>query len=470
VTEGLDIATARLEMKQLLQSLGYQPEAGQAGTLKDLSSDARINLQLRQNLDAAFGFGQYLQGQDEAVLDQWPAQELFRAEERKEPRDWPTRWMQAGGQIFEGGRMIALKNDPIWTEISAFGTPYPPFDFGSGMWVRDVDRETAESLGLLSPGQVVTPGVEDFNASLEASVKDIDPDLAASLKESFGDQIEIESGTARWTGRTPVTPPPTPPIVPPPVTPPPIVPPPIEPPAVPPAPVPTPPPASKLTVPDVSDLAERYEQAAPSEQVRITEEARERIAIPSEERAGFNLQMEARLASTRRVAQAGADIVARYTAPELVENTNIVVRHLDRGARAYHLNGTIHLNESRGESTAAHEVMHAVEIQNPAVLKASAEFLLKRGAGESPKLLRELTGVRSYGNEEVALEDDWVKRKGSVYAGKVYQALRGQLTAQSIRATEVLTMGIERLHADPLEFYLRDREWYDFVVKTLRGL
>jgi hypothetical protein len=55
--------------------------------------------------------------------------------------------MQAGGQIF-GGRMIALKSDPIWTAISAFGTPYPPFDYNSGMWVHGPSGAVIDKLRL----------------------------------------------------------------------------------------------------------------------------------------------------------------------------------------------------------------------------------------------------------------------------------------------------------------------------------
>jgi hypothetical protein len=105
--------------------------------------------------------------------------------------------MQAGGQIF-GGRMIALKSDPIWESISAFGTPYPPFDFNSGMWVRDVDRGEAISLGLLDEGEAAQPVVENFNARLESSVKNLAPELVDSLKRSFGDKVAIEDGTIHW--------------------------------------------------------------------------------------------------------------------------------------------------------------------------------------------------------------------------------------------------------------------------------
>lgn len=83
-----------------------------------------------------------------AILYTRPAQELYRAFNRKAPRDWPPIWEQAGGMFYEG-RMTALKNAEVWSAISRFGMPFPPFDFNSGMSVRDVDRQTAIRLGLI---------------------------------------------------------------------------------------------------------------------------------------------------------------------------------------------------------------------------------------------------------------------------------------------------------------------------------
>lgn len=160
-TEGMDTATARLELKESLRKLAYSPEPDQRGTIQDLSSDARINLVLKTNVEMAQGYGGWRQSQDPAALDQFPAQELFRAEGREKPRDWITRWQGAGGQLF-GGRMIALKNDPIWTDISAFGLPYPPFDFNSGMWVRDVDRDEAMQLGVIDGDTQIQPQSRGF--------------------------------------------------------------------------------------------------------------------------------------------------------------------------------------------------------------------------------------------------------------------------------------------------------------------
>lgn len=171
IIEGkLDFATAKLALKEELDALGYQPSVEDRDTIKDLRSDKRRALQLQVNTRQAQGYGAWLQGQDPDVLDQWPAQELFRAEDREQPRAWLERWVTAGGKLSEGDRMIALKNDPIWEKISAFGVPYPPFDFQSGMDVRDVDRREAESLGLIdqaAPGPI--PQTRGFNDDLEVS-------------------------------------------------------------------------------------------------------------------------------------------------------------------------------------------------------------------------------------------------------------------------------------------------------------
>lgn len=192
-TVGLDWATARLELKQGLRSDGYLPDPDQFGTLKDLSSDVRLNTIIKTNVEMAQGYGQFAQGQDEAVLDQWPAQELFRAEGRKVPRDWESIWREHGGESF-GGRMIALKDDPIWTEISAFGLPYPPFDFGSGMWVRDIDRTEAESLGLLNADQRVEPQSRGFNADLQMTPAVRDEALMSALMQDVGDKYSLTDG------------------------------------------------------------------------------------------------------------------------------------------------------------------------------------------------------------------------------------------------------------------------------------
>jgi hypothetical protein len=179
----MNLPTFRLEMKNLLSSLGYQPDPSEArGGLQDLSSDPRLQVIFDTNLQMAQGYGNFVADQDPDRLDAWPAQELYRLESRKVPRDWVGRWLDAGGTPTNDGRMIALKNDPIWSEISDFKLPYPPFAFGSGMWVRDISRSEAQELGIIAPNDEVPPAdLPGLNAGLQASVESLSPDLQTAL-------------------------------------------------------------------------------------------------------------------------------------------------------------------------------------------------------------------------------------------------------------------------------------------------
>lgn len=167
-----------------------------SGGLTDVASRARLGLIFDTQLRMAQGYAQRKMDLDPDVLDAFPAQELVREEDRKAPRDWGRRWVEAGGELVNG-RMIALKTDPIWTKISRFGTPWPPFDFNSGMGLRDISRQEAEQLGLLEPGAPVAAEDEYFNEQLAAPAENVDVDF---LKSAFGDQVRIKNGKVEWVG------------------------------------------------------------------------------------------------------------------------------------------------------------------------------------------------------------------------------------------------------------------------------
>jgi hypothetical protein len=169
---------------------------GDTGDLTDLTSAKRLRLIYDFQTQDAAEFARWQLGNDPDLLDAFPAQELIRLEDRKVPRDWELRWAEAGGQLY-GGRMIALKNDPIWARISRFEKPWPPFDFGSGMGVEDVSREEAVDAGLDVP-EVMPIEDREFNDSLEANLADMDHEFQSKADQWFGDQIERDGDKVKW--------------------------------------------------------------------------------------------------------------------------------------------------------------------------------------------------------------------------------------------------------------------------------
>lgn len=168
-----DRGQLRVELRQLLRELGYTPEAGfpgdeelqippaEPGSLRDLTSARRLNLILDTEEALVRSQAQKQRGLDPVILENWPAWELVRVGSRNRERGtgsttgWPRRWQQAGGELATGDRMIAHKQDAIWSRLGdpslfddALNTDRPPFAFNSGMGWRAISRRELESLGI----------------------------------------------------------------------------------------------------------------------------------------------------------------------------------------------------------------------------------------------------------------------------------------------------------------------------------
>ncbi len=227
-----DMATLRVELKRELARLGYTPERGfpgdealgippaAPGSLQDLSSDRRINLILETQLRLMTGKAQRATGLDPLALERYPAWELIRTEDRRIPRDWPRRWTQAGGRLFDG-RMIALKQDPVWAAIGdpalfpdALGVDHPPFAFASGMGWQQIDEDDCYDLGVLGatppapkdppdlPDPSDAPSVptpEDLIPDATASTDGLDKSILRKLKRTLGNVLErAKKITWKW--------------------------------------------------------------------------------------------------------------------------------------------------------------------------------------------------------------------------------------------------------------------------------
>jgi hypothetical protein len=202
-TEGALMNRGRFieEMRQILSEEGYKRGEAKAGSLMDLKSTRRLGLIWDMNLAQAQGYARWKTDQSAAGLDAEPCYELIRVESRKEPRDWPLVWLEHGGK-FHGtagpdyplamGRMIALKTDPIWRYISRFNSPWPPFDWDSGMGLTGIDRDEAEDLGVIGPDDVLSPLHRPFNDGYSMALTGIPDSGLERLRSQFGDSILID--------------------------------------------------------------------------------------------------------------------------------------------------------------------------------------------------------------------------------------------------------------------------------------
>ena len=141
-----DEATTRLRIKAALTGNGKLPYFEIGGVRQEINSEW-LDMVIKTNTALVCGHHSFAQSRDPEVLDAYPARELVQVKSGAEPYDWKVRWVESGGKI-HGGRMIALKNDPVWLKISDFGHPHPPFAFGSGMDMIDISRVEAVEFGL----------------------------------------------------------------------------------------------------------------------------------------------------------------------------------------------------------------------------------------------------------------------------------------------------------------------------------
>ena len=190
--------TAITEMQAMMRARGL--DTGDPDALVNPAAEKRIKLVIDTNRAQAQGYARFKRSSSGGALLAFPAQELVRVRPSHEERDWPSRWRAAGGTLTDG-RMVATKTDPIWLHpvLNRFGTPYPPYDFNSGMGVRDISRRQAIALGIIEPDYVPDRDpVGDFNAQAQADVSSVAPGLLGLLQNLFGSTVRIADGIARF--------------------------------------------------------------------------------------------------------------------------------------------------------------------------------------------------------------------------------------------------------------------------------
>jgi len=196
---------AEKKINMWMTARGYKATPGKEGGLEDLNSLARINVVIRTNVAMARGHAAWVRKQ--TAIRTFPAQRFLRISEREVPRDWEQRWNEASEELahipgVHPTEMVALLNHPIWTKISRFDQPYPPFDFGSGMGVESVRRDEAKALGFkLDPNNdpLQQPIHRSMNEGLEVDMVGSDAVLRESLSERLGRFGEWDGGKIVFT-------------------------------------------------------------------------------------------------------------------------------------------------------------------------------------------------------------------------------------------------------------------------------
>lgn len=206
--EGKSASEIRRDLRRAISLSDRPADGADRGTIKDIFTRRRLDTMIEQNVRQAKGYADHLRATTGGALLAFPGYELVRVRQSKEPRDWAARWVRAAREVGYAGvnrrsaAMVALKTSPIWVRLSAFGNPFPPFDWGSGMGLDDVERERCEALGLVGEGvPEQRPPKLDLNGHLEAAVPFRDDSAEAGrLRGLFGDQVEFRGNAVRWRG------------------------------------------------------------------------------------------------------------------------------------------------------------------------------------------------------------------------------------------------------------------------------
>lgn len=121
-----------------------------------------------------------------------------------------------------------------------------------------------------------------------------------------------------------------------------------------------------------------------------------------------------------------------------------------KGSRAYYTNGRkeIGLANLTKTETFIHEFGHALEYQFPNAKKQALAFRKSRIGNEK------LSPIFK-GKKEVGWKDGFFDH----YCGKYYED----------GATEIISMGLEKMYKDPIIFLNKDPEYFEFIIKVMWG-
>jgi len=147
-----------------------------------------------------------------------------------------------------------------------------------------------------------------------------------------------------------------------------------------------------------------------------------------------------------------------------LKNSNVkidsVTIEINRTNRSYYWKNVVYVNKYSSIETIIHELGHHLELSNKSIFEKAISFYKRRTKNSILESLKHLTG-ENYSSDEKTRKDDFMHP----YMGKEYLDKNGE-----ILATEIISMGIQYLYADPLAFANGDPDFFDFIIEILAGI
>ena len=151
--------------------------------------------------------------------------------------------------------------------------------------------------------------------------------------------------------------------------------------------------------------------------------------------------------------------VSRFN--QLVTNTKISESEIyfveDPGTRARAGRNGITLGGNDDQAIVIHEMGHILEARDPIIHERAIAFLNKRTQGETAIKMNAAMGkgFKGYDDDEITRPSKFI----DPYMGKDYGGT----------ATEIVSMGLQTMYERPVEFALKDPEYFDFMIEITRG-
>lgn len=193
----------------------------------------------------------------------------------------------------------------------------------------------------------------------------------------------------------------------------------------------------------------------------LEEQIKENTKILNKKNTNFKLK--SKTTSMGEMSTKLKNTLDGFIGDDVVPEKSVVnVKKLRSGGRAFAKDDSINITVEDGLDVAIHEYSHFIEHENPRVLANSLAFAKMRTEGEKTQSLATITKNRSY-KGEYAKKDKFF----DAYCGKIYSL--DKESYDNANASEILSMGMERLFKEPKKFAQEDREYFNFVIASIKG-